>query len=320
LLNSLLLGSSANLELSEPLSLLGVLLDELRSSLNLSTGNLTLLGGRLPCWVSSDLGVSGLVDLIEASSLEELLPLAELFAELSGLLGLEQVVVLLDVDTKDVLQVLFGAVIWLRLLLLFDSATLLAANVSLGLLPAEAGESLFVMGHVDATVTGTLHGTEDSVTGGGADETNIEVCLEGASVTALRLNVVHSAISSGDSSESGVDGLHLEKSTGEEEASGVGGSIVGQTSLDSVAGELLGVGGADGHISLQGGVVDGREDALVGEADDKSVLLGVVLILVVDDESLTGVIVGLTLSSASELGLVPLRVGLILQDFNVTHC
>jgi hypothetical protein len=42
-----------------------------------------------------------------------------------------------------------------------------------------SGESLGLVGDVETTVTGTLHGSENTVTGGGADETDIEESLEG---------------------------------------------------------------------------------------------------------------------------------------------
>merc|ERR1719183_182926 len=60
----------------------------------------------------------------------------------------------------------------------------------LGLGDVETGESLLLVGDVEATVGGTLHGTEDTVAGGGADETDIKEGLEGALVL-VDLAVVH---------------------------------------------------------------------------------------------------------------------------------
>jgi hypothetical protein len=51
----------------------------------------------------------------------------------------------------------------------------------------------------------------------------------------------------------------------------------------------------------------------VGDADDESVLWTVVLVLVLDDQSLSGLVVSLTLSSSSELSLVSLEVRLVLD-------
>jgi hypothetical protein len=55
---------------------------------------------------------------------------------------------------------------------------------------------------------------------------------------------------------------------------------------------------------------------LVGNSDDQSVLGGVVLVLVLDTESLSGEVVGLSFSSSSELDLVSLEVGLVLLNGN----
>lgn len=50
-------------------------------------------------------------------------------------------------------------------------------------------ESLVVVGNVNSTVNGTLHGSEDSVTGGGSNETNIQVSSEWSFVFNLVLFV-----------------------------------------------------------------------------------------------------------------------------------
>ena len=51
---------------------------------------------------------------------------------------------------------------------------------------------------------------------------------------------------------------------------------------------------------------------LVGDSDDESLLGGVVLVFVLDTESLSGEVVGLALSTSLELWLVSLEVGLVL--------
>lgn len=61
------------------------------------------------------------------------------------------------------------------------------------------------------------------------------------------------------------------------------------------------------------------DDVLVGEADDETVLGGVVLVLVLDRETLARVVVGLALAPPLELGLVALEVGAVLDNFNKTH-
>lgn len=74
--------------------------------------------------------------------------------------------------------------------------SLLAGIISLNLLTTLVGndlsldnvetrETFFVVGDVKTTITCTLHGTEDTVTSGGTDETDVEVSLEWASVVVL---------------------------------------------------------------------------------------------------------------------------------------
>jgi len=50
------------------------------------------------------------------------------------------------------------------------------------------GEAALGVGDEDTTVGGTLHGSEDTVTGGGADETNIKEGLEGAALAIVGLD------------------------------------------------------------------------------------------------------------------------------------
>ena len=57
-------------------------------------------------------------------------------------------------------------------------------------------------------------------------------------------------------------------------------------------------------IALNGGIDDLNDDAGVGSPDAQSVLLGVVLVLVLLDESSSGLVVSLSLASASELDLI----------------
>lgn len=60
--------------------------------------------------------------------------------------------------------------------------------------------------------------------------------------------------------------------------------------------------------------MDGGTYIAVGEADDETVLGGVVLVLRLGDQTLTGVVVGLSLSSSAVLGLVPGEVGAGLDE------
>jgi hypothetical protein len=54
----------------------------------------------------------------------------------------------------------------------------------------------------------------------------------------------------------------------------------------------------------------------VGETNDKTVLWRLVLVLVLGTKTLTLTVVGLSLAAATELDLVPRKVGLALLDFD----
>ena len=78
-------------------------------------------------------------------------------------------------------------------------------------------------------------------------------------------------------------------------------------------------GGKADLVSLDGCVSDLSDDNFVGEPDNQPIFGSVVLVLVLDDEPLSGVVVGLTLSSSSILDLVPLEVGFVLNNLDETH-
>jgi len=108
----------------------------------------------------------------------------------------------------------------------------------------------------------------------------------------------------------------VEDAAADEETSAVGGGVVGQTDWDTVAWELMSVSGADNNVTLETSISDLGDDVLVGDADYQSVFWGVVLVLVLDTQALTGEVVGLTLASSSEFDLVTLEVGLVLLNGN----
>jgi len=162
------------------------------------------------------------------------------------------------------------------------------------------------VGDVETAISGTLHGTEHTVTGGGADETNIEVGLEGALVL-VDLALVHGVDGAVDLAVALVEvseALVGQKTTGAEETSAVGGSVVGETGVETEALELSGVSGGDDAITLDANVDNLGNYALVGATDAETVLPGVVLVLLLEHKSPAGVVVGLSLSAPAEFGLV----------------
>jgi len=60
-------------------------------------------------------------------------------------------------------------------------------------------------------------------------------------------------------------------------------------------------------------------DVLVRKTDNQSVLWGVVLVLVLEDQAFSGIVVSDTLSSPLELDLESLEVSLVLDNFNEPH-
>jgi len=241
-------------------------------------------GGLLLCFAcgaGTDGSVDGLVDILELLALEGLFPAGELLVEALGIIGLERIVVSLDVATENVGPVLLGVERGLGLLGLDGLTTFVGNDLSLG--DVEAGETLVLVGDVESTICSALHGTEDTVSGGSADETDIKVGLEGAAFS----DVV------GDRVERTIDllvaGVHLseslvsEQSPGAEETSAVGSGVVSQTSLETVLPELLGVGGSDNSVTNEGSVDNLGDYALVGAADAETVLAGIVLVLFLED-------------------------------------
>lgn len=309
-----------NLELSEPLSALVVLEDESRlGGDDLRLGELLL--GLLVDGVLSDLSVNVLVEsseVLDLGSGESLLPAGELLVEELLVLLLELFIVLLDVLTEDVLSMFVSVERGGLVVITFLLASLaLGGNLNGNTV---SGESLLVVRDVETTITSTLQGTEHSVSGGGADKTDIEVGLERTSVF---LDVVQNTEElSVDIGGTLVQVSHFllgEETAGGEETGGVGSGVVGKTSLETESLKLERISGNHGVITSDGGVHNLGDDSSVGSADDKSVLSGVVLVLVVDDESLSGEVVGLSLSSPSEFGLVSAGVSLVLEDLNETH-
>ena len=180
LLDLLLLDLGWGLALSEPLSALGVLLDKLWGFGDDLAGWLGgLLGSSL--WISTDGGVNLSPDIWDGLGLvgiKALGPVGELLLKSISTLLLLDVVPSLNVSAHDV----FLVDLWVEFALLAFSSfislltTLVGDNLSLDDL--EAWESLLGVWDLKTTIGGTLHGTEDTVTGGGADETDIEVGLE----------------------------------------------------------------------------------------------------------------------------------------------
>lgn len=169
------------------------------------------------------------------------------------------------------------------------------------------GKSLLGVGDKKTTVGGTLHGTEDTGTGGGSLQTNIEEDLEGAALAIVGLGGLGElvlTISLLNTSEVLIEAELLEGTAGDEKTGSVSGGPVGETVLDTVGLELVRVGRDEDLVARDLRGHDLADDVLVGEADDQAVLGSIVLVLGLGDEALSGVVIGLALLAALVLGLV----------------
>lgn len=156
-------------------------------------------------------------------------------------------------------------------------------------------ETVLTVGDEETTIGGSLHGSEDTRASRGALETSIQETLEWARSILSSLGHGDGTIGLGDTlvlvgkTELGQD------ATSDKETSGVGSSPVGQTTLDSVLGELVSVSRGKNKVTLELGIDDLADNIRVGEADNKTVLGRVVLVLGLDNKTLAGVVVSLAL-------------------------
>lgn len=176
-------------------------------------------------------------------------------------------------------------------------------SVALVLLLVVSGQALGAVGNVQTTVDGSLHGAKDLGSGRGARQTNVQVGLERAgTILNAKLRLLQAELGEG--------------TAGAQQTSAVSSGIVGQTDGHTIVGQLMGVGRSDDNVSLDLGKDQLADDFGVGEADDEAVLGSVVLVLVLDDQALTGIVVGLTLASSAVFDLEALKVGLVLDFFD----
>jgi hypothetical protein len=226
--------------------------------------------------VLTDLLVGILVELLKTIGLEVVIDVA---GEL-GLVTLLVVIgeglhVLSDVAGEDVLAESLG--------------------VELLGLDVETGEAVLGVGNEETTVGGTLHGTEDTGTSGGAGETNIKEDLEGAALLTVDLDGLGDVVLTIgllDTGEVLVELKLLEDTAGKEKTGGVGGRPVGQTVGNAVGLELVGIRGHEDLVAGDLGGDDLANNVLVGEADDEAVLGRIVLVLRLGDQPLTGIVIG----------------------------
>jgi hypothetical protein len=168
------------------------------------------------------------------------------------------------------------------------------------------------VGNEDTTVGAALHGTEDTGTGGGTGETDIQEDLEWAALLAVNLGGLGESeltISLLNTGEGLVKLELLENTASQEQTGGVCRRPVGKTVGDAVSLQLVGtinlldmtilkrvawdiLSSAEDLVTANLGVDDLADDVLVGETDDEAVLGRIVLVLGLGNQPLTGIVVG----------------------------
>lgn len=258
-----------------------------------------LLGDSLPLL----LGLLLTLGLLEGVLTDGLVGLG---VEILKTVGLNVVLNVLDELAVVALLIVVGQ----SLHVLGDVATVdvLAESLRVQLLGLDvvARESLLRVGDEDTTVGGTLEGTEDTGTSGGTGKTNVEEGLEGAALAIVGLSGLGEGeltVSLLNTDEGLVEAELAEDTAGDQETGGVGGRPVGQTVGDAVGLQLVGVGSGEDLVTRDLRADDLHDDVLVGEADNQAVLGSIVLVLGLGDEALTGVVVGLALTSSLVLSL-----------------
>lgn len=270
-----------------------------------------LLGDSLPLL----LGLLALtVDLLEGVLTDGLVGLG---VEVLETVGLNVVLNVLDELAVVALLIVVGQ----SLHVLGDVATVdvLAESLRVQLLGLDvvARESLLRVGDEDTTVGGTLEGTEDTGTSGGTGKTNVEEGLEGAALAVVGLSGLGEGeltVSLLNTDEGLVEAELAEDTAGDQETGGVGGRPVGQAVGDAVGLQLVGVGSGEDLVTRDLRADDLHDDVLVGEADNQAVLGSIVLVLGLGDEALTGIVVGLALTSSLVLSLEATVVRVALDD------
>ncbi len=209
-------------------------------------------------------------------------------------------------------------------------------SVELVLLLVVSDKALGRVRDGESSVDGTLEGGKELGAGGGGLESDVEQGGKGAHrlvdglAVALAADLfavgglgVEKELAGGglDALVLGVEAELLEQTAGEQQAGAVGGGVVGEADSEAVAriGQLARVGGTQHAVALDGGVDNLRDDVLVGEAHHKAILGSVVLVLVLNGQTTTSLIVSLALASATILHLKPLEIGLVLDNFHESH-
>lgn len=308
---------SGELEFSEPLSSLGIGEDSLWTILDDLLGWLLVSSSLLPVWVSNDGLMNLLVEILTGLDLvgsEAFLPSGELSIELSWVLLLKCVHVVGNMVSEDMSSVYLGIIFSLGLARSGRLSSLVGGFLDLSSLIS--WESFGGMWDIDSTIGSTLHSSKESGSSSSSADSDIEKSLEWSLITNILINVevltVDLIVGLVHFAETNL----LEQSSSEKKTSAVSSTVVGKTSSHTMALKLGRLRGAKNSISSHGGVDDLADELGASSSDDESVLLGVILIFILEDESLSSVEIGFSLSSSLWLYLHSLVICLVLDHFN----
>lgn len=153
-----------------------------------------------------------------------------------------------------------------------DLAVSLGAGGPLRSLALGSRVAVIVVRHIDTSIGGSLEHAEDARTAGGTRQTHIEQGLEGLG-SLLILRRLHVVLLSVNLSLAVVLERELcVDAASQQQTGGIGSGVVGQTQLDSIAGQLVRVSGGQHHIVRQIRSDDLGDDVAVGDANDQTVL------------------------------------------------
>lgn len=173
-------------------------------------------------------------------------------------------------------------------------------------------ESVLRVWDQDPAVRGPLHGPKDTRPSRGARQADVQVTLKGSALLAVnlgRLGELVFAIGLLDARKMLVE-LELRQGTaGDEESRSVGCGPIGETVLDAVPLQFMGVRGAEYFVPRDLRRHDLDDNVPVGEAHHQSVFGRIVFVLGLRDEPLAGIVVGFAGATAFVFGLIPAAPG-----------
>jgi hypothetical protein len=155
----------------------------------------------------------------------------------------------------------------------------------------------------------TLERAEDAGARGRALETHIHEGLERTTFTRLlhlEHLTVHFLLALIEVRQTEL----LVHTASQEETRGVRSSIVRETDFHAIAAELVGISAGNAHVVVEIRREDLARDIVVRAAHHKAVLRGHVFVLVLEDQTLAGIVVGLVLAATLELDLEALEVAM----------